>query len=82
MPLLSHTQRWRREAEKENSFPAPLHARTRAAAKVRDEGAEGGGERGQAVTSVKHCSFCFADADADMSEVSCASGPAEELSPK
>ena len=42
-----------------------------AAAKVRDEGAEGGGERGEAV---KHGSFWFADADADMSEVSCASG--------
>jgi hypothetical protein len=68
---LSPTQRWRREAEKENSFPAPLHARASAAAKVWDEGAEGGGERGQAV---KHGSFCFADADAEMSEVSCASG--------
>ena len=56
--------------EKENSFCAPLYARARAAAKVRDEGAEGGGERGQAV---KHGSFCFADADPDMSEVSCAS---------
>ena len=76
---LSPTQRWRRETEKQNSLSAPLHARARAAAKVRNEGAESGGERGQAV---KHGGFCFADADADMSEVSCASGPAEELSPK
>ena len=76
---LSPTQRWRREAEKENSFSAPLHARARAAAEVRDEGREGGGERGQAV---KRGSFCCADADADMSEVSCASGQAEELSLK
>jgi len=68
-----------REAEKENSFSAPLHARTRAAAKLRDEGSEGGGERGQAV---KRGSFCCVDADADMSEVSCASGQAEELSLK
>jgi hypothetical protein len=68
---LSPTQRWRREEEIENSFSAPLHARASAVAKVRDEGAEGRGERGQAV---KHGSFCFADADADMSEVSCASG--------
>ena len=42
--------------------------------KVRDEGAQGGGERGQTVTSVKYGSFCFADADTDMSEVSSASG--------
>ena len=49
----------------------PLYARARAAVKVRDEGAEGGGERVQAV---KHVSVCFADADAGMSEVSCASG--------
>jgi hypothetical protein len=74
MSLLSHARRWRRETEKENSFSEPLHARARAAAKVRDERAGGGGERGQAVTSVKHGSFGFADADADMSEVSCASG--------
>ena len=46
---------------------------------MRDEGAEGGGERGQAV---KRGSVCCADADADMSEVSCASGQAEELSLK
>ena len=74
MSLLSHAQRWRREAEKENTFSAPLHARASATAKVRDEGAEGGGEWGQVVTSVKHGSFCFAEADADMSEVSYASG--------
>ena len=76
---LSPTQQWRRETQKENSFSSPLHARARAAAKVRDEGAEGGGERGQAV---KRGSVCCADADADMSEVSCASGQAEELSLK
>ena len=71
MSLLSHSQRWRRESEKENSFSASLHARASTAVKVRDEGAVGRGERGQAA---KHGSFCFADADADMSEVSCASG--------
>jgi hypothetical protein len=32
--------------------------------------------------TVKHGSCCFADADTDMSVVSCASGPAEELSLK
>ena len=77
MSLLSHARRRRRVAEKENSFSAPLvHARARAAAKVRDEGGEGGGERGQAV---KRGSFCCADADADMSEVSCASGQRSNL---
>ena len=62
-----------------NSFSAPLHTRATASVKVRGERAEGGGEQGQAV---KRGSFCCADADADMSEVSCASGHAEELSLK
>jgi hypothetical protein len=44
---------------------------------VRGKAAEGGEERGQ---TVKHGSFCFADADADMSKVSIRS--AEELSLK
>ena len=70
MSLLSHSQRWRRDSEKENSFSASLHARASPAVKVRDEGAVGRAERGQAA---KHGSFSFSDADADMSEVSCAS---------